>query len=108
MKRIHIMTLAAFAAMSFASIASASDTPGIDARQARQHQRIVQGERSGQLTRGEARRLRAGQRHIRHMKQRAKADGKVTRLERRRMHHALDRNSRRIYRLKHNRRHRKV
>jgi len=42
------------------------------------------------------------------MKRLAKVDGKVTRSERRRMHRALDRNSRRIYRLEHNRRHRQL
>ena len=46
--------------------------------------------------------LRMGERHIRRMERRAKADGSVTRGERRRLNHAQNRESRRIYRLKHN------
>jgi len=103
MKRISTVLLAASIFALFASIASAqTQTPGVDARQAEQHQRIAQGVKSGELTKGEARNLRAGQRHVRRMKRRAKADGKVTPRERRRLNRAQNHQSRKIYRLKHN------
>jgi hypothetical protein len=59
---------------------------------------------SGQLTRGERARLNAGQRHVYRMERRAGRDGVFTRHERMRIERAEDRQSRRIYRLKHNRR----
>ncbi|MBI1796017.1 MAG: hypothetical protein HY076_05035 [Candidatus Eisenbacteria bacterium] len=82
--------------------AAFADTPGIDRREVRQHERIAQGARSGELTRGEARRLRAGQRHVRRMERRAKADGVVTPRERARITRAQNHQSRTIRRLKHN------
>lgn len=82
--------------------AAGTRTPRVDRREARQHVRIAQGVRSGELTRREALRLRAHQMRIRAMERRAKADGVVTLRERRRLNRALDRESRAIYRLKHN------
>lgn len=103
MKRIQAMVLAMVLAVSIASVASANDqTPRVDRREARQQYRIGQGVGSGQLTRGEARRLERGERHIRRMERWAKADGRVTPRERMRLHRALNHESRRIYRLKHN------
>jgi hypothetical protein len=88
-----------------AGIASANtDTPRVDRREARQHARIHNGVKSGQLTPGEAHRLRADQRHIDRMEDRAKADGKVTPGERRKLNRAQNHESRKIYRLKHNNR----
>jgi hypothetical protein len=90
-----------------ASLAQAdTSTPRVDRREVRQRQRIRQGARSGELTRGERARLRAGQRHVHRMEWRAKRDGHVSRYERRRLAHAQNVQSRRIYRLKHNRRQR--
>ena len=104
MKRL-IQTLAVAAVIaSFAGIASAQPTPVIHRRHVRQEARIHQGVRSGELTKGEARRLLTGERHIDRMTARAKADGKVTRGERARILRAQNHESRRIYRLKHNRR----
>lgn len=101
MKRSGIVVLAAVLASLMATAAFAG-TPRIDAREARQHARIHQGVRSGRLTRGEAMRLRAGQRHVHRMERRAKADGRVTMRERARIGRAQDRQSRAIWRLKHN------
>ena len=103
MKALRLMcltlTLAALAAtMAFAQTA----TPRIERREARQDARIHQGVRSGELTPGEAARLRAGQRHVDRMEGRAKADGVVTPRERARIGRAQNNESRRIYRLKHN------
>lgn len=104
MKRL-IQTLAIAAVIAtFAGLASAQPTPVIHRRHVRQEARIHQGVRSGQLTRGEAHRLQAGERHIARMNQRAHADGRVTYRERARINRAQNRESRRIYRLKHNRR----
>ena len=107
MKRMHLILVALVLTTLGASLVQAdTSTPRVDRREVRQHQRIRQGVRSGQLTRGEAARLRAGQRHVDRMERRAKADGHVSRHERRRLAHAQNVQSRRIYRLKHNRRQR--
>ncbi|HTR97002.1 MAG TPA: hypothetical protein VMH61_03790 [Candidatus Acidoferrales bacterium] len=103
MKSVRLLILTMAIAMTTVSIASAQDsTPRIDRREVRQHERIHQGVRSGELTPGEAARLRAGQRHINRMERRAKANGVVTPRERARITRAQDRQSRKIYRLKHN------
>jgi len=103
MKSLRVLLLILAAATFTATVASAQDwTPRIDRREARQEARIHQGVRSGELTRGEAMRLRAGERHIGRMEMRAKCDGRVTLRERARIAHAQNRESRRIWRLKHN------
>jgi high-affinity K+ transport system ATPase subunit B len=74
----------------------------IDAREARQEQRIDQGVASGQLTTREANRMDHGQAHVNNMEQRALAnDGKIGKKEARRIEHAQDMQSKRIYRQKH-------
>ena len=83
MKRLTILILATALAVSLAGLASANTaTPRIDRRIARQEVRIHRGVRSGQLTRRETLRLQRGERHIRRMEWRAKADGRVTQSER--------------------------
>jgi hypothetical protein len=57
--------------------------------------------KSGELTRGEARRLQAQQRHIRHEEARYKSDGQLTRAERADLQHDLNRSSRHVYAEKH-------
>ena len=57
--------------------------------------------RVGELTRPEARRLRAGQVHLHRAEARAKSDGVVTGRERARLQHEANQQSRRIYRQKH-------
>ena len=105
MKRMRILLMVTACAALFASVAAAQDaTPRVDRREARQHARIAQGERSGQVTPAEARRLHRGQRHVQRMEGRAKADGVVTPRERARLNHAQNHQSRKIYRAKHNRR----
>jgi hypothetical protein len=103
MKTVRMLSLVvAIAALTATVAAAQTATPRIDRREARQHARIHQGVKSGELTRGEATRLKAGERHIDKMEDRAKADGKVTPRERARINHAQNRESRKIYRLKHN------
>ncbi len=103
MKSLRVLILTLTLATAVAAVASAQTaTPRIDRREARQQARIRQGVRSGELTRGEAARLRAGERHIDRMEARAKSDGVVTPRERARITRAQNRESRRIHRLKHN------
>lgn len=71
-----------------------------------QHKRIADGVRSGELTRRETRQLAAQQRDIRLDKREARADGMVTRDERREIRKEKRHASRNIYRKKHNRRER--
>jgi hypothetical protein len=95
--------------LSLAAVAGADPTtPNIDRREVRQDRRIEQGVKSGELTRGETRRLVRGEARIDRMEARAKRNGIVTRRERAHIERAQNRESRRIYRLKHNARVRKA
>lgn len=71
-------------------------------RNVHQQSRIVEGVRSGELTTREAARLEAGQARNNAMQARAGADGHVGPHEQRRIQRAENRESRRIYRQKHN------
>ena len=83
---------------------SFAQTPKVAKRQVNQQKRIKQGVRSGELTRGEVRRLEKEQNQVRKAKVRARSDGEVTNRERARIHHEQNQASRHIYRAKHNRR----
>ncbi|PIV75922.1 MAG: hypothetical protein COW56_02375 [Rhodocyclales bacterium CG17_big_fil_post_rev_8_21_14_2_50_68_7] len=74
---------------------------GVNARQHHQQQRIEQGWRSGELTRGEARRLGGEQRMIRREERAYRTDGVLSPRERRDLNRDLNRASRHIYREKH-------
>ena len=111
MKRIISTMFALVITLGTAGLAAAQETtpserqtPGINTRQKRQHQRIRQGVRSEELTRRETVRLRNEQRDIRQEEREAKSDGDVTRQERRSIHREQNQASRHIYRAKHNRR----
>ena len=82
-------------------------TPGVRKRQRNQQVRIRQGVRSGELTKGETRRLEHEQKEINQEKKEARADGTVTAEERKDIHKEQNQASRHIYRAKHNRRDRK-
>lgn len=69
-----------------------------------QHHRIYDGVARGALTYREAKLLRHHQRKIRLLRRHFLADGDLSRRERRILNHRLNRNSDRIYALKHNRR----
>lgn len=102
MKR-SLVVLATLALSAFA-LAGTASAATVNQRQFHQHVRIGVAARHGQLTRGEFRRLRAGQRHVHRMEWRARRDGHMSMAERRRMQRALDRQSVRIHRMAHNRR----
>lgn len=57
-------------------------TPEVKKTQVKQQKRIVQGVKSGELTKREAVKLEKQQKNIQRTKQRAKADGVVTKRER--------------------------
>ena len=73
--------LVGMSAFAVPSMSAAQDTPAIDQRQARQSQRIANGQASGKLSNREAARLQAGQAKVANMEANAKADGKVSRDE---------------------------
>ena len=96
-----------FAAVLMAGTLVAQEaTPKINERQVNQQKRIRQGVRSGQLTRKEARHIEVREARIQHEKMMAKADGRVTMAERRRLNRELNHQSKMIYHKKHNRHHR--
>jgi hypothetical protein len=77
-------------------------TPRVTKRQFKQQARIEQGEKSGELTKGEARRLERQQAKIQADKRAAKSDGVVTPAERQKLTNEQNRANKRIHRLKHN------
>jgi len=101
MKIVKFITIAAAAAFALPALAQTQSTPRIDQRQANQERRIEQGEKSGALTQKEAARLEKGQARVQKMENKAVADGKVTAKERARIEKAQDKESRRIYKEKH-------
>jgi hypothetical protein len=101
MKSMSFVTLVAAALIAIPAAAQTQSTPRVDQRQANQERRIERGEKSGALNDKEAARLEKGQARVQKMEGRAVADGKVTKKERARLEKAQDRQSRRIYREKH-------
>ena len=97
--KIIVATVAA--AFALPAFAQTTSTPRIDQRQANQERRIEQGEKSGALNQKEAARLEKGQARVQKMENKAVADGKVTAKERARIEKAQDKQSRRIYKEKH-------
>lgn len=81
---------------------AAGRAPKITRTQVRQHQRINQGVRSGELTREEAKGLRSEQRGIRKQRQEAKRDdGVIDREERKELRQDQRDASKNIYEEKH-------
>ncbi len=92
-----------FAGLSFSNI-QAQSTPKVKKRQINQQKRIHKGVESGELTKGEYVSLQKQQKQLNRNKKRAKADGVVTKRERRRLHAQQSRNSANIAKKKHNKR----
>ncbi len=99
MKKSFVMILSFIFMYGIAEAQTA--TPGVRERQINQQQRIKQGVRSGELTKGEALRMEARQAKIQHDKKVAKADGIVTPQERAKLNREQTAASRKIYRQKH-------
>ncbi|BAN35645.1 hypothetical protein SCD_n01834 [Sulfuricella denitrificans skB26] len=81
--------------------AGAVRDPGVNARQVNQRERIQQGVRSGELTRGEARQLGTEQRSVRQEERQYKSDGVLTKTERKDLQQDLNVVSKDIYNEKH-------
>jgi hypothetical protein len=99
---LFTLALTACAAVGAEAHCGGRRTPGIDRREHRQQRRIVRGVRSGELTARETLRLERGAWDVRRDERRAKADGRVTARERAALQRELNRESRHIYRAKHN------
>lgn len=103
MKPLHVTLLLACMTTLWLSapVQARPNDPGVNARQHHQQQRIGQGVRSGELTRGEAHHLQREQRHIRQEERAYRSDGHLSRAERSDLHHDQNRASRHIYNEKH-------
>lgn len=94
------ITIVFFVALPGLSIAGTRD-PGVNHRQMRQSDRIEQGVTSGELNAREARRLHRKERAIRNKEELYKADGNLSRAERRDLHQDLNALNRNIKHEKH-------
>ena len=105
MSNLKTLTVAAALAVAsigaFAQAAATPATPRVDQREANQQQRIAAGAASGQLTAKETNRLEVEQARINTAEARAKADGTVTKGERKHLHRMQDRASKHIHHQKH-------
>ena len=104
-----ILLAAAVAVTPLALTSQTTPTPGqhdhhIQQRKQNQQRRIARGVRSGQMTRGETRRIERQERGINREERgmRAQDHGHLTRQDRRTIHRQQNQESRRIYRDKHN------
>jgi len=100
-KTALLLALTMTSGITLAQSTGTTSTARVDQRQANQQKRIDRGVKSGALTQKEAARLQKGQQRIARMEKKAMADGKMTPKERRRIEHAQDAQSRKIYREKH-------
>jgi hypothetical protein len=100
MKNLQKLLLATSLTIACSGFAVAG-TPGVDKREKNQKHRIVQGVKSGELTARETAKLVKGQKQLKHMERRAKADGVVTKKERIRLHHKANKESAKIKHNKH-------
>ena len=82
--------------------ANATATPGVDKREVNQQKRIDQGVKSGSLTAKETNNLDKREAKIAADKTAAKADGKVTKAERKKLHKEQNHASATIAKDKHN------
>lgn len=113
----HFLAAGALAAVSATSFAQAAPTPPAPVtppatippvtnppvatqREMSQHDRIVAGKQSGEITKREARRLHAEQKAVDRAQNKAAADGTVTTEERQRIHRMQSRASKDIHRQK--------
>ena len=94
-------TLAIASLGAYAQAATAPATPRVDQREVNQDARIQQGVASGQLNAKETYRLEKEQAVINKAENKAKADGKVTKAERRKLQHMQNRASKDIHAQKH-------
>ena len=102
MKALITTVALTMSAMAMAQApAGAVSTPRLDKREANQQKRIDQGVASGQLTAKETNNLDKREAQLAADEAAAKADGKVTHAERRKLEREANRDSKAIYRQKH-------
>src|SRR5947209_2412661 len=95
-------TVIAVAVVGLFPVAASAQTVGSEVqRDVNQQRRIEQGLKSGSLTNREAAKLERGQARVNRAEARAGADGKVGPNEQRRIQKAENKQSKRIYREKH-------
>lgn len=82
-------------------------TPVATRRQGNQQKRIAEGVASGELKKGEVRKLEKEQKEVQDAKKEARADGTVTGSERKEIQKEQNEASRKIYKSKHNNKTRK-
>lgn len=104
MNHKHLFAAVLASAVLAPAFAQNTNTPTIDQRQVNQQNRINNGVQSGALNAKETENLEKREAKIEADKQAAKADGKVTRGERRHLMREENRASHAIYRKKHNNR----
>ena len=102
MKTSTFVALVLFAGLMYGSAFAQDKTPVVDQREKNQQARIEEGVKSGELTNRETIQLERQEGKIKADELNAKADGKVTKRERAKLHRELNRESRAIYRKKHN------
>lgn len=97
-----VISASVFAQTATPPAAGNTNTPVIDKRAANQEKRIEAGEKSGQLTPKEAANLEKRETKLNNDIAKAKADGTVTKAERAKLTKEENRDSKKIYRKKHN------
>ncbi|RZJ94490.1 MAG: hypothetical protein EOO60_02925 [Hymenobacter sp.] len=93
--------VALFAVISLPAVHAQTHTPVVNYREHHQRARIRQGVASGELTQREAARMRGREAGLTAQRRADRADGVVTPQERRDLHQTENRDSRAIYRQKH-------
>ncbi len=105
LKSLSILTLALLGVTTLSHSAFAEKNHPLRRNQ-RQNERIAEGVKSGEVTRGEAKKLGNEERRIHRAERRAGRDGVVTEKEANHIDHMQDKASADIYRAKHNERER--
>lgn len=105
MNAIHRALLTAIATSCLGAAAAQAGTSDTQQRNLNQQQRIQQGLASGALTDHEAARLEHGQARVNRIEAHAAANGRIGVVEQARIQSVENRQSRRIFRKKHNLRH---
>lgn len=90
------------AAIASTGIYAQNQSPVVNKVQQDQKARIHQGVKSGELTKGETKKLIREQKKINHDKRLAKADGKVTPVEKKIIKNEQKKAGNHIYKMKHN------
>jgi hypothetical protein len=102
MKTLFLSFILCLVFISVGKSQTQDQTPAVDQRHVDQEERIKQGEKSGQLTPRETRKLQRQQRSIRNQEAREKARGPLTPGQKAQLNRRENRASRNIYRKKHN------